>query len=65
MFEEIAKNRTVFIIAHRLSTVRRTDRIITIDNGRRVEDGTHDELVKRGGRYAMLYRVQAGLHEVR
>ena len=63
--EEIAKNRTVFIIAHRLSTVRRTDRIITIDNGRLVEDGTHDELVKRGGRYAMLYRVQAGLHEVR
>ena len=62
--EEIAKNRTVFIIAHRLSTVRRTDRIITIDNGRLVEDGTHDELVKRGGRYAMLYRVQAGLHEV-
>jgi subfamily B ATP-binding cassette protein HlyB/CyaB len=62
--QEIAKGRTVFIIAHRLSTVRRTDRIITIDRGRLVEDGTHDELIKTGGRYAMLYRLQAGIHEV-
>jgi len=58
-------DRTVFIIAHRLSTVRRSDRIITIDRGRLVEDGTHDELIKTGGRYASLYRVQAGIHEVR
>ncbi len=61
---DIAKGRTVLIIAHRLSTVRRTDRIITIDRGRLVEDGTHDELIKTGGRYAMLYRIQAGIHEV-
>jgi len=61
---EIAKSRTVIIIAHRLSTVRRTDRIITIDRGRLVEDGTHDELIRTGGRYAMLYRLQAGIHEV-
>jgi subfamily B ATP-binding cassette protein HlyB/CyaB len=61
---KIAKGRTVFIIAHRLSTVRWTDRIITIDRGRLVEDGTHDELVKTGGRYATLYRLQAGIHEV-
>jgi ATP-binding cassette, subfamily B, bacterial HlyB/CyaB len=61
----IAKGRTVFIIAHRLSTVRRTDRIMTIDRGRLVEDGTHDELVNTGGRYASLYRLQAGIHEVR
>jgi subfamily B ATP-binding cassette protein HlyB/CyaB len=60
----IAKGRTVFIIAHRLSTVRWTERIITIDRGRLVEDGTHDELIKTGGRYAMLYRSQAGIHEV-
>jgi subfamily B ATP-binding cassette protein HlyB/CyaB len=63
--QEIAKGRTVFIIAHRLSTVRRTDRIITIDAGRIVEDGTHDDLIKTGGRYASLYRLQAGIHEVR
>jgi subfamily B ATP-binding cassette protein HlyB/CyaB len=62
---QIAKGRTVFIIAHRLSTVRRTDRIITIDRGRLVEDGTHDELIKTGGRYASLHHLQAGIHEVR
>jgi subfamily B ATP-binding cassette protein HlyB/CyaB len=61
---QISKNRTVLIIAHRLSAVRHADRIITIDHGRVVEDGTHDELVRLGGRYAMLFRTQAGLHEV-
>jgi len=62
---EIAKGRTVVIVAHRLSTVRRTDRIITIDRGQLVEDGTHDELIRTGGRYANLYRLQAGgIHEI-
>jgi subfamily B ATP-binding cassette protein HlyB/CyaB len=64
--QRIAQGRTVFVIAHRLSTVRRSDRIITIDRGRLVEDGTHEELITRGGRYATLHRVQAGdIHEVR
>jgi len=62
---QLARGRTVFIVAHRLSTVRRSDRIITIDRGRLVEDGTHDELIKTGGRYASLHRLQAGIHEVR
>lgn len=62
--KEIAKNRTVIIVAHRLSTVRRTDRIVTIDRGRLTEDGTHDELIRTGGSYANLYRLQAGVHEV-
>jgi ATP-binding cassette, subfamily B, bacterial HlyB/CyaB len=44
--------------------VRRANRIITIERGRIVEDGTHDELIRSGGRYAMLYRLQAGIHEV-
>jgi ATP-binding cassette, subfamily B, bacterial HlyB/CyaB len=61
---EIAKGRTVVIVAHRLSTVRRTDRIITLDRGRLVEDGTHDELIRTGGRYASLYRLQSGIQEV-
>jgi subfamily B ATP-binding cassette protein HlyB/CyaB len=61
---KIARGRTVLIIAHRLSTVRRTDRIITIERGRLVEDGNHDELIYRDGRYAQLHRLQAGLHEV-
>jgi len=53
------------IIAHRLSTVRRANRIITVERGRIIEDGTHDELIRSGGRYAMLFRIQAGIHEVR
>jgi subfamily B ATP-binding cassette protein HlyB/CyaB len=61
----IANGRTVFIIAHRLSTLRVADRVITIERGRLIEDGTHEELIKTGGRYATLYRLQAGLHEVR
>jgi ATP-binding cassette, subfamily B, bacterial HlyB/CyaB len=61
---EIAKGRTVLIVAHRLSTVRRTDRIVTLDRGRLVEDGTHDELIRTGGRYASLYRLQAGIQEI-
>jgi len=62
---EIASSRTVFIIAHRLTTLRRAHRILTIDRGRLVEDGTHDDLIKTNGRYAALYRLQAGIHEVR
>ena len=61
---QIVDGRTVFVIAHRLSTVRRTDRILTIDRGRLVEDGTHDQLIKTGGRYASLHRLQAGIYEV-
>ncbi|SHJ94746.1 ATP-binding cassette, subfamily B, HlyB/CyaB [Bradyrhizobium lablabi] len=61
---KIATGRTVLIIAHRLSAVRQADRIITIEGGRLVEDGTHDELMKKAGRYATLHQLQAGLHVV-
>ena len=60
---EITAGRTVLIIAHRLSTVRMADRIITIERGRIVEDGSHDQLVRTGGRYATLHRMQAGIHD--
>jgi subfamily B ATP-binding cassette protein HlyB/CyaB len=58
---KIAQGRTVFIIAHRLSALRMADRIITIEHGRLVEDGRHEDLIKNGGRYATLYRLQSGL----
>jgi ATP-binding cassette, subfamily B, bacterial HlyB/CyaB len=61
---KIAKGRTVLVIAHRLSTVRAMDRIVTLERGRLVEDGTHDALIRTGGRYASLHRLQAGIHEV-
>jgi subfamily B ATP-binding cassette protein HlyB/CyaB len=60
----ISRGRTVIVIAHRLSTVRRADRIITIEKGQIVEDGTHDELIRGKGRYATLHMMQSGLHEV-
>jgi subfamily B ATP-binding cassette protein HlyB/CyaB len=63
--KQIAAGRTVFIIAHRLSTVRTADRIITLEAGRVVEDGTHDELLHSNGRYAKLHFLQAGIHGVR
>ena len=55
---DIVRDRTVIIIAHRLSTVRSADRIITIDQGRVVEDGTHEDLMAASGRYANLHRIQ-------
>ena len=61
---EIARGRTVFIIAHRLSAVRHADRIITMDHGRIVEDGKHEDLVRTGGRYSQLYRLQGGIQVV-
>jgi len=57
----ICANRTVLIIAHRLSTVRQCDRIIVLENGQIVEDGHHDELVQLNGRYANLHRLQGGI----
>jgi subfamily B ATP-binding cassette protein HlyB/CyaB len=50
----------VIIIAHRLSAVRHCHRIITIEKGRIVEDGHHDQLIKAKGRYASLWGIQAG-----
>ncbi len=56
--ERLMQNRTVFIIAHRLATVRRADRILVLEQGRLVESGTHAELLDRGGRYARFYAQQ-------
>ena len=56
----IVQGRTVIVIAHRLSAVRHCHRIITIEKGRIVEDGSHDELIKAKGRYASLWGIQGG-----
>lgn len=56
--ENLMKNRTSMVIAHRLSTIRNSDRIIVMQNGRIVEEGSHDELLTKGGVYEMLHNMQ-------
>ena len=56
--DNLMKNRTVLVIAHRLSTVRNADKIVVINNGEIVEEGTHEELLKLGKEYSALYKTQ-------
>ena len=59
--DRLTKGRTTLVIAHRLSTVQRLDRILVFDHGRIVEQGTHAELIARpGGQYRRLFEVQTG-----
>jgi subfamily B ATP-binding cassette protein MsbA len=59
----LMRDRTVLVIAHRLSTVRRADRIAVIERGLITELGSHDELLARGGTYSRLYQLQFGADE--
>jgi subfamily B ATP-binding cassette protein MsbA len=56
--DELMRGRTTLVIAHRLSTIEHADRVVAIDAGRLVEQGTHAELLARGGLYARLHAIQ-------
>ncbi len=56
--ENLMKSRTVIVIAHRLSTIQNADKIVVINEGRIIEEGTHEQLLNKGGAYATLYKTQ-------
>ena len=58
---KISSDRTAIIIAHRLSTIRNAERIIVLENGNVIEDGTHEDLVEKQGTYARMWAVQTGM----
>ncbi|MDI1451800.1 ABC transporter ATP-binding protein [Polyangium sp. 6x1] len=58
-FRKLAEGRTTFVVSHRFPTVRMADRILVIDGGRVIEEGTHAELVEKDGRYARMFALQA------
>ena len=58
-FRQLARDRITILISHRFSTVRMADQIAVLDRGRIIEQGSHEELMRTGGRYAHLFTLQA------
>ena len=58
-FAELTESKMAILISHRFSTVRMADRILVLEHGRVLEDGTHEQLLALGGRYAELFNLQA------
>ena len=63
-FQELTKEKTTVLISHRMSTVRMAERILVLDDGKVIEEGTHEELMKNNGLYARLYTLQAEHYDV-
>ncbi|MDX1677216.1 MAG: lipid ABC transporter permease/ATP-binding protein, partial [Arsukibacterium sp.] len=61
--DELLKGRTNIVIAHRLSTIEQADKIIVMEQGRIIEQGTHTELLDSNGTYAQLYKMQFGTEQ--
>ena len=62
MFARMAEGKTAFIVTHRIGSAQLADRILVFDKGKIVEQGTHEELMKKKGRYYKLYTAQKSLH---
>ena len=63
-FQELTKQKTTVLISHRMSTVRMAERILVLDDGKVIEEGTHEELMMDNGLYARLYTLQAEHYDV-
>jgi ATP-binding cassette, subfamily B, bacterial len=61
--ERLMEGRTTLVIAHRLATIRNADRILVLEKGQLIDEGTHGQLVAKGGRYAELAKLQFRLNE--